>query len=71
MLAGLTVLLSEWTFAKDSIEIILFKAVAEPVYSDIRKAPAFIFALSANPTKWSNTLKTICQQFADKLFEYV
>ena len=27
--------------------------------------------LSANPTTWSNILKTIRQQFADKLFECV
>ena len=28
--------------------------------------------ISANPTKWLNTLyKTICQQSSDELFDYV
>ena len=32
--------------------------------------PQFPFnSLSANPTEWSNTLKTIRRQFPDKLFE--
>ena len=40
----------------------------QPFSTGLKRA---VDPLSANPTKWSNTLKKFVGKFADELFEYV
>ena len=53
--------------------VILIVKLRNIILSGIFKSKyvTYFIPLSANPTKWSNTLKTILRQFADELFECV